>query len=128
MVNPITVSSIDSSRLLKGALQPEIATELMGVRYGAPIGIAPIGMSGLIWPGSEQMLARTAAAHQIPYALSTVATATPEVVGPEAGGMGWFQLYPPREDDLRRDLLERAATAGFTTLIVTADVPAPSRN
>jgi len=41
--------------------------------------------------------------------------------------MGWFQLYPPREKGMRTDLIERAQKAGFTTLVVTADVPARSR-
>ena len=41
--------------------------------------------------------------------------------------MGWFQLYPPRRADIRRDLLARARDTGFTTLLVTVDVPTVSR-
>jgi L-lactate dehydrogenase (cytochrome) len=41
--------------------------------------------------------------------------------------MGWFQLYPPRERELRKKFLERAWENGFRTLIITADVPTPSR-
>ena len=41
--------------------------------------------------------------------------------------MGWFQLYPPRRANIRRDLIHRARDAGFTTLLVTADVPIASR-
>lgn len=114
-------------QLLKGMLEPSIETELFGVRYAAPIGIAPVGLTGLIWPGADGALARTAAEKNIPYTLSTVATEKPEVAGPNAAGMGWFQLYPPREPDLRADLIERAKASGFTTLVVTADVPAASR-
>ena len=114
-------------QLLKGVLTPKVERELFGVTYAAPIGIAPVGLTGLIWPGADAALARTAAIKRIPYTLSTVATEAPEVAGPNAGGMGWFQLYPPRERDLRADLLERVAASGFTALVVTADVPAPSR-
>lgn len=59
--------------------------------------------------------------------MSTVSTTSPEVAGPAADGMGWFQLYPPREADMRKDLIDRAQASGFTTLVVTADVPARSR-
>lgn len=116
-----------SPQLLKGLLEPQVETELFGVRYAAPIGIAPVGLTGLIWPGADGALAKTAAQKRIPYTLSTVATERPEVAGPNADGMGWFQLYPPRERDLRADLLERVKESGFTTLVVTADVPAASR-
>ena len=108
-------------QLLKGKLQPEVATTLFGQRYQAPFGIAPIGLSGLMWPRSECILAATAAKYGIPSCLSTVATQTPETIGPIAGAMGWFQLYSPRALDVRRDLLQRAKDAGFTTLVVTVD-------
>ena len=114
-------------QFLKGALAPQIETELFGVTYSAPIGIAPVGLTGLIWPGADKALARTAAEHRIPYVLSTVATAAPETAGPTAAGMGWFQLYPPRDRGIRESLLDRASNSGLTTLVVTADVPAPSR-
>lgn len=114
-------------QVMKGVLEPTIATSLFGVSYSAPIGIAPVGLTGLIWPGADAALARTAAEVGIPYTLSTVATTSPEVAGPAAAGMGWFQLYPPRDHTIRDDLLDRVEASGFTTLVVTADVPAPSR-
>lgn len=113
--------------LLKGALQVDTATSLFGVDYSAPIGIAPIGLTGLIWPGADEAMARCAARNRIPHTLSTVASTGPERIGPLADGMGWFQLYPPRDRAMRDDLLERVRDSGFTTLVVTADVPAASR-
>jgi len=114
-------------KLLKGDLNPDITTTLFGQSYEAPFGVAPVGLSGLMWPRAECILAETAAKYKIPYSLSTVATQTPETIGPIAGDMGWFQLYPPREVDIRADLLKRAHDAGFRVLVVTADVPTPSR-
>ncbi len=113
--------------MCKGILEPVTSTRLFGVEYSAPIGIAPVGLTSLIWPGADEALARTAAQHRIPYTLSTVATGLIEEAGPAADGMGWFQLYPPRDPDIRADLIERASKAGFTTLVVTADVPFASR-
>jgi len=111
----------------KGLLEPDLSTTLFGVDYNLPVGIAPVGLTGLIWPGADQALARTAAARRIPYVASTVSTGELEDVGPLANGMGWFQLYPPRDPVILDSLLERAKASGFTALVITADVPAPSR-
>ena len=114
-------------KFMLGEFKPAIETTLFGESYSAPFGIAPVGLTGLMWPGAERFLAQAAARHRIPFSLSTVATETPETIGQLADGMGWFQLYPPRDPALRQDLLRRAADAGFTTLLVTADVPESSR-
>ncbi|MEM7748966.1 MAG: alpha-hydroxy acid oxidase [Pseudomonadota bacterium] len=113
-------------KLLQGQFEPNIETELFGKTYAAPFGVAPVGLTGLMWPGAEIILAKTAAKYRIPYSLSTVATETPETIGAVADGMGWFQLYPPRSANIRKDLLERARESGFSTLLVTADVPTGS--
>jgi L-lactate dehydrogenase (cytochrome) len=113
--------------VLKGPVTPELSTRFLGRDYAAPFGIAPVGMSGLIWPGAERMLARLGQAARIPYGLSTVATRLPEEIGPVAGDMGWFQLYPPSDPEIRRDLLRRARESGFGTVVLTVDVPGTSR-
>ena len=113
--------------ILHGEFTPDLATSFLGRDYPLPIGIAPVGMSGLIWPDAERMLARTAAAQGIPYTISTVATQTPEDVAGDIGDQGWFQIYPPRDADIRADMLKRARDAGFHTLVMTVDVPVASR-
>jgi len=114
-------------RFMKGHFDPKLRTTLFGVDYSAPFGVSPVGMNGLIWPGTDQILARAASQHRIPYCMSCVANETPETLGRLADGMGWFQLYPPRKPDMCKDLLERARASGFTTLLVTVDVPVMSR-
>lgn len=113
--------------ILRGPVTPDLGTRFLGRDYSCPIGIAPVGMSGLIWPGAEALLADMAQTCRIPYSLSTVATRLPEEIGPIAGDMGWFQLYPPKDPEIRRDLLARARRSGFETLVLTVDVPGPSR-
>ena len=113
--------------ILHGEFEPDLRTTLLGRGYPLPFGIAPVGMSGLIWPGAEDMLARLAAETGIPYTLSTVATRLPEEVGPLAEKQGWFQLYPPRDPKIRDDILKRIKAAGFHTLVLTVDVPVASR-
>lgn len=114
-------------RLFKGKFDPTIETTLFGQVYNAPFGVAPVGLSGAIWPQAERLLAAMAAKYRIPYTLSTLAGETPETVGPFAGDMGWFQLYPPRDRHIRGDLLNRVKAHGFRVMVVTADVPMPSR-
>ncbi|MGI9523375.1 MAG: alpha-hydroxy acid oxidase [Hyphomicrobiaceae bacterium] len=113
-------------KLMRGSFSPKIETNLFGIEYSAPFGMAPVGLTGLMWPAAECILAQTADKFRIPFTLGTVATETPETIGPLVGGMGWFQLYPPRDERVRKDLLERARSQGFTTLLVTADVPTGS--
>jgi L-lactate dehydrogenase (cytochrome) len=36
-------------------------------------------------------------------------------------------MYPPRDPDIRADMLQRARAAGFSTLVLTVDVPVGSR-
>jgi L-lactate dehydrogenase (cytochrome) len=112
---------------LLGDIAPELATTFLGRAYPVPFGIAPVGMSGLVWPDAERLLARHGAAVGIPYGLSTVATRTPEDLGGAQGDQGWFQMYPPRDPGIRTDMLDRARAAGFHTLVLTVDVPAASR-
>lgn len=114
-------------RLMQGAKRASLETELFGTHYKAPFGIAPVGLTGLMWPEIEKMLAATAASYGIPYCLSTVATEAPETIGPIVDGMGWFQLYPPNDPEIRRDLLTRVKDAGFTTLVITADTAVQSQ-
>ncbi len=113
-------------KFFQGEFTPQIATTLFGTSYSAPFGVAPIGLTGGIWPGADKALASMAARRNIPHVLSTVGTEKPEVHGPMAKGMGWFQLYPPRDLSIRDDLLDRVAQAGYSVLVVTADIPAAS--
>lgn len=113
--------------ILHGDMEFDLSREFLGYRFPLPFGISPIGMVGLIWPDAEGHLARAGKALDIPFCLSTVASQMPEDVAPHLGPHSWFQLYPPRDPDIRRDMLDRARAAGFTTLVLTADVPVASR-
>lgn len=101
----------------------DLSTELFGKTYSAPFGVAPIGLQGLIWPRATEILAASAHRHNIPFVLSTVATADIETVAELTSGNAWFQLYHPAEDDLRNKLLDRAADAGLPVLVILADTP-----
>ena len=114
-------------QFLRGRVKADTSTTLLGTSYKAPFGVAPVGLSSSIWPGAEQHLAAAAKRHGFPYTLSTVAGDSIERVAPVGGDMFWFQLYPPADREICLDLMRRAEACGVETLVVTADVPAPSR-
>ena len=114
-------------KYLKGTVIPDLKTKLFGYEYDAPFGMAPVGMTSLMWPGAEVALSKMSVKNNVPFALSTVACASIEEIGKHLNGEGWFQLYPPADKAIRDDLLKRAKNAGFKTLVVTADIPASSR-
>ena len=100
-----------------------LKTELFGETYDAPFGMAPIGLQGLMWPKSCEILAQAAVDHKLPFVLSTVSTASIETIAEITAGKFWFQLYHPVEAKLRDQLLERAWNAGCRTLVILADTP-----
>ncbi|MCL6285368.1 alpha-hydroxy-acid oxidizing protein [Ruegeria sp. 2012CJ41-6] len=113
--------------ILKGPMDFDLTTRFLDRDYPLPFGIAPVGMSGLVWQGAEQMLAKSAAQAGLPYVLSTVASQSPEDMAPHIGPAAWFQLYPPKDPEIRLDLLNRVREAGFPALVLTVDVPVASR-
>jgi len=100
-----------------------IKTELFGHLYDSPFGMAPIGLQGLMWPRATEILAKAAFDHNIPFVLSTVATASIETVAEITEGKAWFQLYHPTENDLRDKLITRAADAECPVLVILSDTP-----
>jgi len=68
--------------------------------------------------------ARAAQAAGIPFAMSTMATTSPERVAEAApDGRRWFQLYMWKDRERSMDLVARAEASGFDALLVTVDVP-----
>ncbi len=113
--------------ILKGNYEPDLSTMFLGRDYPLPFGCAPVGMSGIMWPRAEKIIAAACAKAGLPYTMSTVATVQPEDLKPYIGDQGWFQMYMPRDKGIRSDMLRRAKEAGFTHLVLTVDVPVDSR-
>ena len=105
---------------------PSLNTEvnLFGRNFSYPFGIAPMGLASLQWPKAELIFADAAKNANIPVGLSTSCTVAIEEFGAAAGDNGWFQLYPPQDEEINDDLLERAERSGLEVLMVTVDVPA----
>jgi L-lactate dehydrogenase (cytochrome) len=110
-------------RYLNNYKDANLKTELFGHVYDAPFGIAPVGLQGLIWPNSPEVLAKAALQHNIPFILSTVTTSSIERISELTEAKAWYQLYHPAEDALRDDILKRLAAANYPVLVLLCDVP-----
>lgn len=98
-------------------------THLFGREYAMPLGVAPMGLSGISRPGTDLALASAAAAAGIPFTLSNVSTDPLDKVVAAGNGNVFFQLYPSRERALMHATMARAADLGVPVLMVTVDVP-----
>jgi len=103
--------------------QSSMKTHLFGHEYDAPFGIAPVGLQGLMWPNSAEILAKAAFDANIPFVLSTVTTSSIEKIAEITEGKAWFQLYHPAEEKVTDDILKRAKNSGYEVLVILADVP-----
>src|SRR5262249_36517296 len=81
----------------------------------------------IISPAGEVAVARAAAAHGVPYVLSTVGTTSIEDFAAIDHPALWFQLYMLRDRGLTWSLVERAAAAGLGVLEVTVDTAVTGR-
>lgn len=98
--------------------------DVLGGPVSLPFGIAPTGFTRMMQTEGEYAGARVAGRTGIPFSLSTMGTASIEdVAAANPNGRNWFQLYMWKDRDRSMALVERAAAAGFDTLLVTVDVP-----
>lgn len=110
--------------ILRDVSQVDTGWDVLGSRVAMPFGIAPTGFTRMMHTEGEVAGASAAAAAGIPFSLSTMGTTSIEDVRAAApDGRNWFQLYMWKDRERSMQLVERAAAAGFDTLLVTVDVP-----
>ena len=108
---------------IRKSFTPNLKTKLFDKIYDVPFGVAPIGLQGLIWPNSPNIIARASNKYNFPFILSTVSTSDIETIGKITDGNAWFQLYYPSNKSIRHDILERAKNSGCQVLVLLCDVP-----
>jgi L-lactate dehydrogenase (cytochrome) len=111
-------------RVLRDVSTIDVSTELFGKRWSMPVGLGPVGLSGLYARRGEVQAAKAAAAAGVPFALSTVSACSLEEVA-ASGNVPWFQLYFVKDKGFAADMIDRAAAAGCGALVLTADLPVP---
>jgi 4-hydroxymandelate oxidase len=113
-------------RVLRGVREVSTATSVLGQAIALPVLVAPSGRHRLCHDEGERAVARAARAAGTIYTMSTAATFGIEEIAAEAGPW-WFQLYVYRDRGISRELVQRAAAAGASALVVTVDVPVRAR-
>lgn len=97
---------------------------VLGQQVALPFGIAPTGFTRMMHAEGEIAGATAAGAAGIPFTLSTMGTTSIEdVAAANPDGRNWFQLYMWKDRERSMALVDRAAKAGYDTLVVTVDVP-----
>jgi len=122
------VAALDEIQFLPRVLNDvsgiDTSIELFGRRHALPFIVSPVGLTRAVHPHGEIGAARAAGRAGVPYVLSTMASSSPEQIAEHAPDTErWFQLYLSADHAHSLALVQRAAAAGFTTLVLTVDTP-----
>jgi L-lactate dehydrogenase (cytochrome) len=109
-------------RVLVDVAQRDLATTIMGERVSLPLALAPIGLCGMQYGDGEILSCRAAQAAGIPFTLSTMSICSIEDVAQAVDKPFWFQLYVMKDRGFIRALIERAAAAKCSALMLTVDL------
>lgn len=108
-------------RVLRDVTEIDASTTILGQSAPLPLIIAPTGFPRIAHPEGELATARAAAAHGIPFSLSTMGTRSIEEVAEACTGRKWYQVYVWRDRELTKDMLARCKEQGFEALYITVD-------
>src|SRR5580698_9422301 len=99
-----------------------LATTLAGTPASMPLAIGPTGLAGLFHADGEILAAKAAAACGIPYCMSTMSICSIEDVRAATRQPFWFQQYLMRDRGFNQELIDRAAAAQCSALMLTLDL------
>jgi L-lactate dehydrogenase (cytochrome) len=113
-------------RVLRDVATLDTTTTVLGRPVAFPVILGPTGFTRMMRTEGEPAVARPAGRAGVPYTLSTMGTTSLEDLAAQAPDTNlWFQLYLWRDRGRSQELLDRATATGFTTLVLTVDVPVP---
>jgi L-lactate dehydrogenase (cytochrome) len=109
-------------RILHNVAGRSTATTILGEPAALPLALAPVGLTGMQHGDGEIHACRAAQAAGIPYTLSTMSICSIEDVAASVAKPFWFQLYVMKDRGYIRSLIERAAAAKCSALVLTVDL------
>jgi L-lactate dehydrogenase (cytochrome) len=111
-------------RVLQDVSSIDTSTTILGKPSALPLIFAPTGFTRMMNHEGERAVGRVAQKVGIPYALSTMGTTSLEELAVATPRLHkWFQLYLWRDRPASRELIKRAAAAGYDALVLTVDTP-----
>lgn len=109
-------------RVLRDVSQVDLGVSLWG-EWRQPVGVAPSAYQKLLHPEGEAATAAGATAAGAPFVLSSRSTTRIEDVAAAIDGPWWFQTYLMQDRSLTKAVVQRAAAAGATAVVLTGDTP-----
>jgi L-lactate dehydrogenase (cytochrome) len=109
-------------RILRNVANRSTKTTILGEPVALPLALAPIGLCGMQHGDGEILACRAAQDAGIPFTLSTMSICSIEEVAEAAAKPFWFQLYVMKDRGYIRALIERAAAAKCSALMLTVDL------
>lgn len=110
-------------KMLRGNAERDLSVEVLGLRSPTPFILAPVGVLSILHPEGELAVCRAAAATRIPYCVSSAASYSMEDMAKEMGEAHpkWFQFYWPNDREVAASFIDRAATSGYSAIVLTVD-------
>jgi L-lactate dehydrogenase (cytochrome) len=109
-------------RILFDVANRSTKTTILGEPAALPLALAPIGLCGMQHGDGEILACRAAQEAGIPFTLSTMSICSIEDVAAAVDKPFWFQLYVMKDRGFVRALIERAAAAKCSALVLTVDL------
>jgi L-lactate dehydrogenase (cytochrome) len=109
-------------RVLVDVSQRDLGTTIIGEPAPLPLGLGPVALTGMQHRDGEIAACRAAQAAGLPYCLSTMSICSIEDVAEAVDKPFWFQLYVMKDRGFVKSLIERAAAAKCSALVLTIDL------
>jgi L-lactate dehydrogenase (cytochrome) len=109
-------------RVLVDVAQRQAGTTILGEPVPLPLALSPVALIGLVRGDGEILACRAAQNAGIPFTLSTMSICSIEQVAEAVEKPFWFQLYVMRDRGFVERLIERAAAARCSALVLTVDL------
>jgi lactate oxidase len=106
----------------------DLRIKLLGHDLPFPMITAPVGAQGMIHVNAELANASGTGMAGTLYVSSGAATKPVEDIAKATPGPKWFQIYMLRDMEINRWLVQRARTAGFSAIVLTADALGPGQS
>ena len=95
---------------------------MIGEKVAMPVGLAPVGLTGMQHADGEILAAKAAQKMGVPFTLSTMSICSIEDVAAHTSKPFWFQVYTLKDDDFMNRLFERARAAKCSAIVITVDL------
>ncbi|MEI4234655.1 alpha-hydroxy acid oxidase [Roseovarius sp. D22-M7] len=99
-----------------------VASRMIGQDVAMPVGLAPVGLTGMQHADGEIKAARAAERFGVPFTLSTMSICSIEDVAEHTTKPFWMQVYTLKDDDFMQRLFDRAKEAKCSAAMITVDL------